>query len=142
MDSTIIVSIISALAAITIAAITYWSTKQREREAEWRKEKLGHYKEYFAALAANVGAHSTNESSKNYAIAFNTVGLFASQEVIKCLHNYQDLTRLPADQVPREKHDKLLTELVLAIRKDLKLKPKDNIESFKYMVIASSARQT
>lgn len=140
MNSNLLISIISASTAIVVAAITYWSTKHREREAEWRKEKLGHYKEYFAALASNVGSHSTNESSKRYAIAFNTVGLFASQEVIKCLHNYQDLTQFPAGQVSRDKHDKLLTELVLAIRKDLKLKPKDDVTSFKYFVIESGAK--
>lgn len=140
MESNVLISIISASAVIIVASITYWSTKQREREAEWRKEKLGHYKEYFAALAANVGAHSNSESSKRYAIAFNTVGLFASQEVINCLHSYQDLTRLPAERVPRDEHDKLLTILVLAIRRDLKLKPRDNAATFKYMVIESSAK--
>ncbi|WP_417433363.1 hypothetical protein [Kiloniella sp.] len=140
MDPNVLISIISASAAIVVAAFTYWATKQREREAEWRKEKLGHYKDYFAALAANVGAHSSHESSKRYAIAFNTVGLFASQEVINCLHNYQYLTRLQADKVPRDEHDKLLTELVLAIRKDLKLKPKDDVSSFKYMVIESGKK--
>ncbi len=76
-------------------------------------------------------------SCKKYAIAFNTVGLFASQNVIKCLHNYQDLTRLPPEQVQPDKHDKLLTELVLAIRKDLKLKPSDNVDTFSYKLIAS-----
>ncbi|WP_113906567.1 hypothetical protein [Aliidiomarina celeris] len=140
MDSNVLISIISASAAIIVAAFTYWATKQREREAEWRKEKLGHYKEYFAALAANVGAHSSHESSKRYAIAFNTVGLFASQEVISRLHNYQDLTCLPGEKVPRDEHDKRLTELVLAIRKDLKLKPKDDVSSFKYMVIESGKK--
>ena len=121
METSITVSTISASAAIIIAALSYFTAKQRDREAEWRKKKLSHYKEYFAALANIVGAHSSPETSKRYAIAFNTVGLFASQNVISCLHNYQNLTRLPADQVPLDEHDKLLTELVLAIRKDLNL---------------------
>lgn len=142
MNPTIIVAIISALAAIVVAAATFWATKSREREAEWRKEKFFHYKEYFAALAGNVGGHSNAESKKRYAIAFNTVGFFASQEVIECLHKYQELTRLPANEVSLEEHDKLLTKLVLAIRRDLSLKPEDNASCFSYMLISSQASET
>jgi hypothetical protein len=96
METSIIIAAISATTAIVVAAITYYTTKERERDAEWRKEKLTHYKEYFAALAGTVGSHATDEARKRYAIAFNTVGLFASQEVIECLHAYQEVTRLPA----------------------------------------------
>jgi hypothetical protein len=130
--------IISSLTAIAVAAFTYLTTKQREREAEWRKEKLTHYKEYFAALAGIVGSHATDETRKRYAIAFNTVGLFASQDVIECLHKYQELTRLPAEEVPFEEHDKRLTQLVLAIRQDLNLKPSDNPETFSFRLISAS----
>jgi hypothetical protein len=130
--------IFSSLTAIAVAAFTYWTTKQREREAEWRKEKLTHYKEYFAALAGSVGSHATDETRKRYAIAFNTVGLFASQEVIECLHRYQALTRLPAEEVPLEEHDKRLTQLVLAIRRDLNLKPSDNPDTFSFHLISAA----
>lgn len=134
--SSIIVASIAALTAIVVAATTYYTTKEREREAEWRKEKLIHYKQYFAALAEMVGDRVTDEARKRYAIAFNTVGLFASQEVIECLHAYQTITRLPARQVPLEEHDKRLTLLVLAIRRNLRLKPGDDIETFSFHVIA------
>jgi hypothetical protein len=136
MDTSIVIVAISSLTAIVVAAITYFTTKEREREAEWRKEKLAHYKEYFAALAGTVGGHATGETRKRYAIAFNTVGLFASQEVIECLHAYQEITRLPAEQVPLDEHDKQLTRLVLAIRQDLRLKPSDNVEIFSFHFIA------
>lgn len=135
MDTSIIIAAISALAAIVVAATTYYTTKEREREAEWRKEKLTHYKDYFAALAETVGDRVTDEARKRYAIAFNTVGLFASQDVIECLHAYQEITRLPAGQVPLEEHDKWLTRLVLAIRRDLRLKPSDNLETFSFHMI-------
>jgi hypothetical protein len=79
------------------------------------------------------------ESKKRYAIAYNTVGLFASQNVIECLHRYQEITRLPPEQVSLGEHDKLLTKLVLAIRSDLKLKPNDDKATFSYKLIASYA---
>jgi hypothetical protein len=89
MRASLMIVAISSLAAIAVAAITYYTTKQREREAEWRKEKLAHYKDYFTTLAGSVGSDVSDEARARYAIAFNTVGLFASQDVIICLHAYQ-----------------------------------------------------
>jgi hypothetical protein len=83
MNTNLAVAIISASATILVATFAYYSAKEREREAEWRKEKLNYYKEYFNALAACIGEQVTNEHRKRYALAFNTVGLFASQEVYK-----------------------------------------------------------
>src|SRR5205807_2164312 len=104
----------------------------REQEAEWRREKLTHYKEYFAALAGVTGSHASDESRRRYAIAFSTVGLFASQEVIEYLHALQDITRLEAHEIPLEEHERRLTRLVLAIRRDLRLKPSDDPETFRF----------
>jgi len=117
-------------------------TKSRDRQAEWRKEKLVQYKEYFAALAGVVGSHYNEESSKRYAIAYNTVGLFASQEVIECLHAYQEYTQLDASKVGLDEHDKRLTRLVLAIRRDLHLRPADRVDTFSFHLISARANQT
>ena len=94
MDNNIVVSIIAASTSIIVAAITYWTTKSREREAEWRKEKLIHYKEYISSLSGILSSNTNPESKKRYTFAFNSVALFASQQVIECLHQYQELTRL------------------------------------------------
>jgi hypothetical protein len=138
MNATIILAAISALTAIMVAAITYYTTKHREREAEWRNVKLTQYKQYFAALAETVGSNVPDDARKRYAIAFNTVGLFASQNVIECLHSYQDLTRLPFEDVALDEHDKRLTRLVIAIRRDLALKPTDDTDTFSFHLIAAS----
>lgn len=127
---------ISSLTAIIIAALTYYTTKQREREAEWRKEILAHYKDYFAALAETIGPDVSHEARARYCVAFNTVGLFASQDVIKRLHAYQEITRLPYAEVSRDEHDRCLTDLVLAVRRDLKLRPEDDASTFSFHMIA------
>jgi hypothetical protein len=137
MDTGVIVAAISALTAIAVAAFTYLTTKEREREAEWRKEKFAQYKEYLSALAAMTGGQPTVEARKRYATAFNTVGMFASQDVIQALHAYQEITRLPAEKIDLEEHDRRLSRLVLAIRQDLKLKPGDDPATFSYKLIAS-----
>ena len=66
----------------------------------------------------------------------NTVGLFASQDVIKQLHAYQEITRLPYAEVSRDEHDRRLTDLVLAVRRDLRLRPDDDSSTFSFHMIA------
>jgi hypothetical protein len=135
MDTNIVVTVISSSTAIVVAAISYWLTKKKEREAEWRKEKLSYYKEYLSALSNKV-ALSTHETDQKYCIAFNTVGLFSSQTVIEQLHAYQELTKHASNQVDQDEHDKLLSKLILEIRKDLKLKPEDNEKTFSFRLIS------
>ena len=134
--------LLGPLLVTTAVAIGGWFighalTKTRERQAEWRKEKLTHYKEYFTALAGVVGSHATDETRKRYAIAFNTVGLFASQEVIERLHAYQEITRLGAGEIPLAEHNRRLTRLVFAMRRDLRLMPHDKEETFSFLLISA-----
>lgn len=142
MDASVIIVAISSMTAIIVAAVTYYTTKQREREAEWRKEKLAHYKDYFAALAETIGPQVSDDARARYCVAFNTVGLFASQDVIKCLHAYQEITRLPYAEVQAAEHDKRLTNLVLAVRRDLRLRPSDDIGTFSFHMIAPNRNET
>jgi len=136
MGASVIIVAISSMTAIIVAALSYYTTKEREREAEWRKEKLAHYKAYFAALAETIGPRVADDARARYCIAFNTVGLFASQDVIKSLHAYQEITRLPYAEVPIAEHDKRLTTSVLAVRRDLRLRPDDDIGTFSFQMIA------
>ena len=136
MGTNVIIVAISSVTAIVVAAFTYYAAKQREREAEWRREKLAHYKDYFAALAETIGLNVSEDARARYCIAFNTVGLFASQDVIKSLHAYQEITRLPYAEVPADEHDRRLTNLVLAVRRDLRLRPEDDAATFSFQMIA------
>jgi hypothetical protein len=77
MGTNIIIVAISSVTAIVVAAFTYYTTKQREREAEWRREKLAHYTDYFAALEGTIGTNVSEDARARYCVAFNTVGLFA-----------------------------------------------------------------
>lgn len=51
MDTTILVASISTLTALAVAALTYSFNKRSEREGQWRRLKLDHYKEYVSALS-------------------------------------------------------------------------------------------
>ncbi|MCD4502307.1 hypothetical protein [Chromobacterium vaccinii] len=54
MNSQIYAAIITLLGGILISAMTYWFSKQRELEAEIRKEKLIYYKEFFESLSGVI----------------------------------------------------------------------------------------
>lgn len=61
MDTAVIVSIISAFGGVAAAIITYWFTKKRDREAEWRKQKIVYYMAFIESLSGIVVGDSTPE---------------------------------------------------------------------------------
>lgn len=91
MDTTILVAVISAAASLSVAAITFFLTKRKEREADCRKQELKRYRELLDALSGVVGSDATPEGRRRWARATNTIGLVASQQVL-----------LPALPVPRQ----------------------------------------
>lgn len=56
--ATIIASLVGVFVAGLTAVITHATTKKREREAEIRREKLEHYKDFMASL---VGSFQSRE---------------------------------------------------------------------------------
>ena len=77
MNSTVLVAVISGAVALAVAALSYAFNKRRDREAEWRKLKLEHYKEFVAAISGVVGQRSTEQSHIRYADAVNSMVLVA-----------------------------------------------------------------
>jgi hypothetical protein len=128
MDTSIIVASISASASICVAAITFWLTKRKEREAEVRKQKLEHYKDLISSFSDIVGSDSTPEGQKLFARACNNLSLIASQEVLTALHAFQHEIRKSNPEPSIERHDALLKKLMLSIRSDLGLAKKDDSE--------------
>ncbi len=134
MNATIIVAIISATAVLLASALGSFLTKAKEREAEWRKQKLDHYKEMMAALSALVGTHSSHESRIRFANATNNIFLVGSPAVLLSLRDFLDATSdSSAPNHEENYHDKLLTALLFSIRDDLGIKPNkpDAAYSFK-----------
>ncbi len=119
MDNAIAVAFISASAAIVVPAITLALTKRKEREAEWREQKLEHYREFLTALSAITGTDSTTAGQRRFAQACNTLHLVASLDVINALHALQDEIRITNTSRSQERHDRLLSRLIWSIRADL-----------------------
>jgi len=124
---------------VSVAGITYWTTKRREREAEWRKEKLAHYGAFVASMSGIVGGDATPDGQREFARASNNLLLFAPQAVIEALDAFRNEIRVSNADRSKERHDKLLAVLLMAIRRDVGVFPKDDPATFSPGLWASGA---
>lgn len=137
MDTPILVAVISAAASLVAAAITFSLTKKKEREAEWRKQKLEHYRELLDALNGTVGTDSTPEAQRRWTRACNIIVLVASRQVLSALREFQNATVISNPNRSNEEHDQKLKQLMLAIRADLNISPADKAEDFSFQLWCS-----
>jgi hypothetical protein len=141
MDSTITIAIIGASATIFGAALTYYLTKKQQIDKEWRESKINHYKVLISSLSdLAVDGTDKNEANMRFALAVNTISLVAPQYVVTALMNFHDEVKFSNPNKKPENHDKLLIELLLAIRKDIGISKKDDSKTFKFHLIGSSPK--
>ena len=132
-------SLVAAVVAIVVAVLTYRAAKEREREAEWRKEKLAYYKAFTESLSGTVGDDSTPEGQRVFAQATNNLLLLAPQAVVEAVSAFREEIRVSNPQPRREAHDRLLAEMFLAIRRDVGIVPADNPDTFRPGLWASGS---
>jgi hypothetical protein len=139
MDSSILVAIITVSGSILVAAITFYLTKRHELEVEWQHGKLNHYKVLLSALSdLAIDGTDKDDANKRFALAVNTICLVAPQYVITALMNFHDEIKFSNKNKSIARHDTLLKELLIAIRKDIGLSAKDNIDTFNFHLIGSA----
>ena len=124
-----------------MAGASYWFTKKREREAELRKEKLQHYKEFVASLSGVISGESTDEGQRQFSLACNKLNLVAPQVVLKALQNFQSEIKI-ANTNSNDRHDQLMSKLFLEMRKDLEIKPSDEASTFRVGLWSSGVPPT
>jgi hypothetical protein len=142
MDTGVITTIITASGAILSASIIFLLTKRYERSRDWREKKLIYYQELLSSISGLVVEKGNkHEADKRFATAANTIALVAPQYVIKALMDYNKHIINPDDQnTGSEKHNKLLADLLLAIRQDIDLTTKDNKTTFSFFLINIRAK--
>ncbi|MEZ5823276.1 MAG: hypothetical protein R3C97_00550 [Geminicoccaceae bacterium] len=121
----IIIALISAAASIVLATVGYTLSKKKEREADWRKKKLEMYHQLFDGIAGIVSEDVTPDGQRTFARACNTIGLIASPEVIVAVQRFQKAAK-PGHS--HQEHDRALTDLLRAVRKDLGLPLPEGME--------------
>jgi hypothetical protein len=121
MTAEAIAALISAAGALLVAVAGYLFTKREEREAAWRSEKLEHYKALLGSLSGILEGRGTAAGQMAFARACNDVLLFAPKPVLEALFRFQDEIRASNPHKSQQGHDDRLRELVVAIRRDLRL---------------------
>jgi hypothetical protein len=120
----VITALIAASGAVLLAGATYWFTKKRERNAELRKEKLEHYKDFVASLSGIISGEGTPDSQRAFSKACNKLNLIAPQAVLEALPEFQEEIKVTNQGSSTERHDQLMSKLFLEIRKDLAISTK------------------
>jgi hypothetical protein len=133
-------AIISALTAIIASAGAIFLTKQKEREAVWRANKLAYYEEFFGASSGIVGNSAPPEAKVRFATGVNNLHLIGSPGVIKALHAFCDEIAESNPNRSRERHDMLWSRLVWEIRVDLDDPPSKLPDDFRARLWASGVQ--
>lgn len=119
-----------------IGVLTFYKTKEAERESEWRKEKLKLYLKFVEALSGITDAEITDDGVINFAKACNDLHALSSLKVICALHEYQHTPNSSA-----ELKQKALDKLLYEIRRDLKIKPRDKEKQFQMLLWTSGKKK-
>jgi hypothetical protein len=141
MDTPVLVALITATAGIVASALAYFFAKQREREAEWRRQKLEHYKALLAGMNGVVGATPSGENKAIFAKAVNNVMLVASPVVLVALRSLLDEIAESNKNRENDNHDALMTELMYAIRDDVGIKPNRAGSEYEFRLWASGRQR-
>jgi hypothetical protein len=130
MLAEIVTASTSATGALLVAVAGYYFTKKREREADWRKEKLSYYKAFVSSLSKALEGVASTEGLQQCATASNDLLLFAPQPVIVALQALQEEVRPSNMNRSKQKHDELLSKLFYEMRADIGVKPQDDPATF------------
>jgi hypothetical protein len=140
MDSTLLTAVITVSGSICAVGATYWFTKKRERDAEWRKQKLEHYKAFVVSLSGTIVGESTASGQRAFAKACNDLMLFAPQSVIEALQSFQQEIKISNPNKSDARHEQLMARLFLEMRRDLKITPADDPSTFRVGLWAAGVR--
>ena len=139
METKDLLTIISPFASIILAGITYYFAKQKDREADRRKLKIDHYDELAKAMSkivASKEASSSIEARRRFMDACNTVLIIASPKVVIALKMlFYEITKTEGRD--KEKHDRLLTNLMIAIREDIGVTNDGFDASFRFLLMSA-----
>jgi len=141
MNPAIAAAILGLIGSLGAALVTYLFTKKREREAEWRKEKLAYYMTFIESMSGTIEGDASPEGHRAFSKATNNLLLFAPQSVVEAVNAFRDEVRISNPTRTQEQHDKLLAMLLLQIRRDIGVSPPDNAATFRPILWASGANK-
>ncbi|MCP4651373.1 MAG: hypothetical protein GY853_15010 [PVC group bacterium] len=123
--------------AILSSYLTYYFTRKIRLDAEWRIDKLDHYNKLITSIS-NMSAPDYNYqlALNEFSLAMNATSLVAPQSVVDLLQEFQyDLKKLKSDDGVKVAKERI-RQIILEIRKDLNISPKDNTDTFRFQFFA------
>ena len=144
-NSDFVIVLLSILGTIIVAVIssllTYSLTRKIRLEAEWRKDKLKHYSRLIESITETMSfPKDFNKAYKEYAQTYNIISLIAPQNVANIIFDFYLAQQESWDQEISKEGDEnhisiqrqRLKQLVLLMRKDLRINPSDDPNTFRY----------
>lgn len=117
----IIISVLGALSAIIVAVTGAILSNKNSNMLQLRKLKEEHYISYIESLH-NLGVNNSSvEAISKYTYNRDKLLIVGSEEVVRRILKYEN----EAVGKKTDLHDELLTDIVKAIRCDLKIKDKN-----------------
>lgn len=117
----IVISILGAISAILVAVIGAIFSNRNNTTLQLRKLKEEHYISYIEALHNLATDNSSKEAISKYTYYRDKLLIVGSEEVVKSILRYEN----EAVGKTCDIHDEYLTQIVKAIRKDLRIKDKE-----------------
>ena len=116
----IVISIIGALSAVAVATVGAFMANKNSNVLQIRKLKEEHYISYMEALHNLATDNNDRELVSKYTYHRDKLFIVGSEKVIRCILKYEE----KAVGKDNNLHDEYLTDIVKAIRNDLKIKDK------------------
>ncbi|MBS6282347.1 MULTISPECIES: hypothetical protein [Intestinimonas] len=117
----IIISVLGAISAVIVAVIGAILSNKNSNMLQLRKLKEEHYISYIESLHNLAANNSSRDAISKYTYHRDKLLIVGSEEVVKSILQYEN------EAVGKETdfHDEFLTNIVKAIRQDLKIKDKN-----------------
>ena len=115
------VASIGLFSSVLVASLSYYFSKKNQLNLQISKWKEEYYRFTIKALSDNVIDNSSEDAKDRLAEGFNSLLLVASAKVVKKMMEFHDHIK-PSTQRSNgwiEEHDRILRELVLAMREDI-----------------------
>lgn len=115
----VIIAIIGTATTIVTIALTNFFTKKNQLRFEERKLKEDYYITYIRAISDSVVSNHAEVTRDNLADIQNKLLLVASADVVSKLMVFHDYIQASNKEFEASHHDKLLRDLIMAMREDL-----------------------
>lgn len=114
----IIISVVGAMSAILVAVVGAVLSNKNSNKLQLRKLKEEHYISYIEALHNLAASNSNSKAVSEYTYHRDKLLVVGSEDVVRFILTYEN----EAVGKENELHDQYLTQIIKAIRKDLKIR--------------------